>query len=119
MDRIAEVVGVHVDTASDWSKGFSESPEPGLSEFPPGFEPPIYNVWKKQASIEEARERQRQAGHEHGRGRVEKLVADLPQAIEPVSLSWRNPHPGGIHILAESTRIDITIPTHPCYSAND
>lgn len=48
-EEIAEAVGVHVDTASDWSKGFSESPEPGLSEFPPGFEPPIYNVWKQQA----------------------------------------------------------------------
>jgi DNA-binding XRE family transcriptional regulator len=48
-EEIAEAVGVHVDTASDWSKGFSESPESGLSEFPPGFEPPIYNVWKQQA----------------------------------------------------------------------
>ena len=47
-EEIAEAVGVHVDTASDWSKGFSESPELGLSEFPPGFEPPIYNVWKQQ-----------------------------------------------------------------------
>lgn len=45
---IAQVVSVHVDTAAEWAKGFSESPEDGLSEFPSGFTPPIYNVWKKQ-----------------------------------------------------------------------
>jgi DNA-binding XRE family transcriptional regulator len=48
LEEIAQVVSVHVDTASEWAKGFSESPEDGLSEFPPGFTPPLYNVWKKQ-----------------------------------------------------------------------
>lgn len=48
-EEIAEAVGVHVDTASDWSKGFSELFQANKSEFPPGFEPPIYNVWKQQA----------------------------------------------------------------------
>ncbi len=46
LEEIAQAVSVHVDTASEWTKGFSENPEDGLSEFPPGFEPPIYNVWK-------------------------------------------------------------------------
>ena len=46
--EIAEAVGVHVDTASEWAKGFSETLAAKLSEFPFGFEPPIYNVWKQQ-----------------------------------------------------------------------
>jgi len=48
-EEIAEAVGVPLQTINDWIKDFSESPESGLSEFPPGFEPPIYNVWKQQA----------------------------------------------------------------------
>ena len=48
-EEIAEAVGIHVDTASEWGKGFSESLAAKVSEFPPGFELPIYNVWKQQA----------------------------------------------------------------------
>ena len=47
-EEIAEAVGVHVDTASDWSKGFSELFQANKSEFPLCFELPIYNVWKQQ-----------------------------------------------------------------------
>jgi DNA-binding XRE family transcriptional regulator len=47
-EEIAEAVGVPRTTIDDWSADFAESPEDGLSAFPPGFTPPIYNVWKKQ-----------------------------------------------------------------------
>jgi DNA-binding XRE family transcriptional regulator len=47
-EQIAEAVGVAQQTVKDWTDGFTESPEDGLSVFPPGFEPPIYNVWKQQ-----------------------------------------------------------------------
>jgi hypothetical protein len=46
-EQIAEAVGVAQQTVKDWTDGFTESPDDGLSVFPPGFEPPIYNVWKK------------------------------------------------------------------------
>lgn len=35
-------------TIDDWIKDFGEMSESDILEFPPGFEPPIYNVWKKQ-----------------------------------------------------------------------
>ena len=47
-EEIAEAVGVPRQTIDDWTKDFAESPEDGLPAFPPGFEPPIYNVWKQQ-----------------------------------------------------------------------
>jgi DNA-binding XRE family transcriptional regulator len=55
-EQIAEAVGVAQQTVKDWTDGFTESPEDGLSVFPPGFEPPIYNVWKKQTKQKKARE---------------------------------------------------------------
>ena len=62
MDRIAEAVQVPRQTIDGWVKDFAEMSDSDISAFPLGFEPPIYNVWKQQASI-----------------------------IEPVSLSRRNP----------------------------
>jgi hypothetical protein len=47
-EEIADAVGVPRKTIDDWTDDFGESPEGGLSPFPPGFEPPIYNVWKQQ-----------------------------------------------------------------------
>ena len=47
-EEIAEAVGVPRQTIDGWVKDFAESPEDGLSAFPAGFEPPIYNVWKTQ-----------------------------------------------------------------------
>jgi DNA modification methylase len=47
-EEIAEAVGVPRKTIDDWTADFGESPEDGLSPFPPAFTPPIYNVWKKQ-----------------------------------------------------------------------
>jgi len=47
-EEIAEAVAVPFQTISRWTDDFSQSPEDGLWEFPPGFEPPIYNVWKQQ-----------------------------------------------------------------------
>lgn len=47
-EEIAEAVGVPRKTIDDWTADFGESPDAGLSPFPPGFEPPIYNVWKQQ-----------------------------------------------------------------------
>ncbi len=46
--EIAEAVDVHVDTASEWSKGFSENTAAEFSENWRDFDPPIYNVWKQQ-----------------------------------------------------------------------
>jgi hypothetical protein len=47
-EEIAEAVGVPRKTIDDWTDDFGESPADGLSPFPSGFEPPIYNVWKQQ-----------------------------------------------------------------------
>ncbi len=48
-EEIAEAVGVTVQTASNWSEDFSKTCLEKVLEFPSGFEPPIYNVWKQQA----------------------------------------------------------------------
>ena len=47
-EEIAEAVQVPRKTIDDWTKDFGEIPLDGNSPFPPGFEPPIYNVWKQQ-----------------------------------------------------------------------
>lgn len=47
-EEIAEAVQVPRKTIDDWTEDFGGSPEDGLPPFPPGFTPPIYNVWKKQ-----------------------------------------------------------------------
>jgi len=47
-EEVAEAVGVPRKTIDDWTDDFGESPEDGLFLNPPGFEPPIYNVWKQQ-----------------------------------------------------------------------
>ena len=47
-EEIAEAVGVPRQTIDDWTKDFAESCLVKDSAFPPGFEPPIYNVWKQQ-----------------------------------------------------------------------
>jgi transposase len=47
-EEVAEAVGVTVQTASNWSESFSNTCLEKVLEFPPGFEPPIYNVWKQQ-----------------------------------------------------------------------
>jgi hypothetical protein len=46
--EIAEAVGVDQKTIGNWEEDFRKSPEDGLFLNPPGFEPPIYNVWKQQ-----------------------------------------------------------------------
>lgn len=48
LDEISSVVGVHLDTISEWSKGFSENLAAKESENWSGFPPPLYNVWKQQ-----------------------------------------------------------------------
>lgn len=35
-------------SVGNWEEEFAESTESGLPAFPPGFTPPIYNVWKQQ-----------------------------------------------------------------------
>jgi DNA-binding XRE family transcriptional regulator len=47
-EEVAEAVGVTVQTASNWSEDFSKTCLEKVLEFPAGFEPPIYNVWKQQ-----------------------------------------------------------------------
>lgn len=47
-EEIAEAVGVSAKTIDNWEEDFCNSPEGGLLQNPPGFEPPIYNVWKQQ-----------------------------------------------------------------------
>jgi|694.fasta_scaffold99804_4 DNA-binding XRE family transcriptional regulator len=47
-EEIAEAVGVDQKTIGNWEEDFRKSPEDGLFLNPPGFEPPIYNVWKQQ-----------------------------------------------------------------------
>jgi DNA-binding XRE family transcriptional regulator len=47
-EEIAEAVGVARPTVVNWEEEFVKSPEDGLLTNPPGFEPPIYNVWKQQ-----------------------------------------------------------------------
>jgi len=47
-EEIAEAAEVVVQTASNWIKDFSKMSESDILEFPYGFEPPIYNVWKQQ-----------------------------------------------------------------------
>jgi DNA-binding XRE family transcriptional regulator len=47
-EEIAEAVGVSQPTVKSWEEDFIGSPEDGLFINPPGFEPPIYNVWKQQ-----------------------------------------------------------------------
>lgn len=47
-EEVAEAVQVPRKTIDDWTKDFGEIPLDGNSPFPPGFTPPIYNVWKKQ-----------------------------------------------------------------------
>jgi hypothetical protein len=44
-EEIAEAVGVDQKTIGNWEEEFVKSPEDGLLTNPPGFEPPIYNVW--------------------------------------------------------------------------
>jgi DNA-binding XRE family transcriptional regulator len=46
--EIAEAVGVPRQTIDGWTADFAESCLEKVLEFPPGFEPPIYNVWKQQ-----------------------------------------------------------------------
>jgi DNA-binding XRE family transcriptional regulator len=48
-EEIAEAVGVARPTVVNWEEEFVKSPEDGLLTNPPGFDPPIYNVWKQQA----------------------------------------------------------------------
>jgi DNA-binding XRE family transcriptional regulator len=48
-EEIAEAAGVAVQTAGNWSEDFSNLCLENKLEFPPGFEPPIYNVWKQQS----------------------------------------------------------------------
>ena len=78
LEEIAQAVSVHVDTASEWTKGFSENPEDGLSEFPSGFTPPIYNVWKKQTKTN--------AVSHFGNSEVEWLENLLYLYTEPASI---------------------------------
>jgi DNA-binding XRE family transcriptional regulator len=47
-EEVAEAVGVPRKTIDDWTTDFGESCLAKDSPFPPGFEPPIYNVWKQQ-----------------------------------------------------------------------
>jgi DNA-binding XRE family transcriptional regulator len=48
-EEIAEAVGVPRQTIDGWTADFAESCLAQDSANPPGFEPPIYNVWKQQA----------------------------------------------------------------------
>jgi SOS-response transcriptional repressor LexA len=48
-EEIAEATGVPQQTIGEWLKGFTEMSDSDISVIPPGFEPPIYNVWKQQA----------------------------------------------------------------------
>jgi hypothetical protein len=45
----AEHVALAVPVVSNWSEDFSNTCLEKVLDFPPGFTPPIYNVWKKQA----------------------------------------------------------------------
>ena len=47
-EEIAEAVSVSQPTVKAWEEDFIGSPEDGLFINPPGFDPPIYNVWKQQ-----------------------------------------------------------------------
>ena len=47
-EEIAEAVQVPRQTIDGWVKDFAEMSDSDISAFPPGFEPPIYNVWKQQ-----------------------------------------------------------------------
>jgi hypothetical protein len=47
-EEIAEAVGIDQSTAKRWADDFMQSSEAELCINPPGFTPPIYNVWKKQ-----------------------------------------------------------------------
>jgi len=47
-EEVAEAVHVPRKTIDDWTADFGEMSESDISPFPPGFEPPIYNVWKQQ-----------------------------------------------------------------------
>ena len=49
-EEIAEATGVTRQTVGNWEEDFAKSPEDGLFANPPGFDPPIYNVWKQQAT---------------------------------------------------------------------
>jgi DNA-binding XRE family transcriptional regulator len=48
-EEIAEAVGVAQRTIVNWEEDFSKSTGSVLLLNPPGFTPPLYNVWKKQA----------------------------------------------------------------------
>jgi len=48
-EEVAEAVGVPRQTIDDWVKDFADTCLEKVSAFPPGFDPPIYNVWKQQA----------------------------------------------------------------------
>jgi hypothetical protein len=47
-EEVAEAVGVHAEPFKTGPMVFGESCLAKDSPFPPGFEPPIYNVWKQQ-----------------------------------------------------------------------
>ena len=47
-EEVAEVVGVVVQTISNWFDDFSKNLDPKEMENWQDFKPPIYNVWKKQ-----------------------------------------------------------------------
>ena len=48
-EEIAEATGVPQPTIKGWTDDFIETLAAKHSIIPPGFEPPIYNVWKQQA----------------------------------------------------------------------
>ena len=47
-EEVAEAVGVTRPTAGNWEDDFVKSCQEQEFALPPGFTPPIYNVWKKQ-----------------------------------------------------------------------
>jgi len=55
-EEIAEVVGIHQDTVSDWVAKFTEnlnSKESVKFNFQDDFEPPVYNIWFDEEEKEE------------------------------------------------------------------